>query len=76
MKILHVAQKVKGGVATHLCELIPEQQARYGEDQVLVAIAADETEHLASLSPSTLRLFGSSARSPGHSPRWVATSHD
>lgn len=65
MKILHVAQKVKGGVATHLCELIPEQQARYGEDQVLVAIAADETEHLASLPPSTLRLFGSSARSPG-----------
>lgn len=65
MKILHVAQKVKGGVATHLCELIPDQQARYGQDQVLVAVAADETEHLASLPASTLRLFKSSARSPG-----------
>ncbi|MBB3910008.1 glycosyltransferase family 4 protein [Sphingomonas desiccabilis] len=65
MKILHVAQKVKGGVATHLCELIPDQQARYGKDQVLVAVAADEIEHLASLPSSTLRLFRSSARSPG-----------
>jgi len=38
MKVVHVAQSVKGGVATYLSEVLSDQAFRYGNDRVLAVI--------------------------------------
>ncbi len=63
MKVLHIAQKVKGGVATYLCQLIPAQVDRLGEHHVLLAVGSDELLYFDEIAQSTLRPFASSRRS-------------
>ncbi|CAN5427527.1 glycosyltransferase family 4 protein [soil metagenome] len=64
MKILHVAQKTKGGVATHMAQLVSAQAAEHGAGNVVIVVGADERHFFESVPQSTLRVFPSSARSP------------
>ena len=65
MKILHVAQKTKGGVATHMAQLVTAQAAEHGVENVVIVVGNDEKHFFEAIPPSTLRLFRSSARRPG-----------
>ncbi|MCA9796721.1 MAG: glycosyltransferase family 4 protein, partial [Candidatus Eremiobacteraeota bacterium] len=46
MKILHVAETVKGGVASYLQATLPAQSARWGADQVALLGPSDHADHL------------------------------
>lgn len=64
MKILHVAQKTKGGVATHMAQLVVAQAAEHGVGNVVIVVGEDERHFFDAIPQSTLRLFRSSARRP------------
>jgi len=64
LKILHVAQKTKGGVATHMAQLVIAQAAAFGVANVVLVVGEDERHFFEAVPPSTLRLFRSSARRP------------
>lgn len=65
MKILHVAQKTKGGVATHMAQLVAAQAVEHGIGNVVIVVGDDEKHFFEAIPQSTLRLFRSSARRPG-----------
>lgn len=65
MKILHIAQIVKGGTAAHLCEVIPWQIQRWGAENVTLLAAADQLDHLRALPGDRIETFPSARRSPG-----------
>lgn len=65
MKILHIAQIVKGGTAAHLCEVIPWQIQRWGADNVTLLAAADQLDHLRALPGDRIETFPSARRSAG-----------
>ncbi|MFD2579037.1 hypothetical protein ACFSTD_11350 [Novosphingobium colocasiae] len=50
MKILHVAQKLPGGPASYLGEILPYQQALFGAGNVLVSGCEAELNHVADFS--------------------------
>ncbi|GGY96663.1 glycosyltransferase [Novosphingobium colocasiae] len=66
MKILHVAQKLPGGPASYLGEILPYQQALFGAGNVLVSGCEAELNHVADFPGSDFRPFRSSSRSPRH----------
>lgn len=57
MKVLHVTEIVKGGLASHLDEVIPAQIARYGADNVRMIAPAGETKYLSEVSRSVAETF-------------------
>jgi len=65
VKILHLAQKTKGGVATHMAQLVASQAAEHGVGNVVIVVGEDEKHFFGAIPQSTLRLFRSSARRPG-----------
>jgi glycosyltransferase involved in cell wall biosynthesis len=75
VKILHVAQKTKGGVATHMAQLVTAQAATYGTDNVVLVVGADETAYFDAVPPSTLRLFETSVRSLNGFARMARFAH-
>lgn len=48
MKVLHVAETIVGGIASHLCELLPMQLAELGPENLHIIVPADQTQHLPS----------------------------
>jgi len=56
MKILHVAETVIGGIASHLEEIVDGQVARFGVDSVLLLVPEDQVGEVARLAPY-LRTF-------------------
>lgn len=64
MKVLHIAQILQGGTASHLCELIALQNRDWGVGAVTVLGPGDQIAYLAALDQRQLRTFASSARSP------------
>jgi glycosyltransferase involved in cell wall biosynthesis len=46
VKVLHVAETIVGGIASHLCELLPLQTSALGEGNVHVIIPDNQKEHL------------------------------
>ncbi|QIG79550.1 glycosyltransferase [Stakelama tenebrarum] len=64
MKTLHIAQILKGGTASHLCEVLPHQIARHGVENVRVLAPADQIGYLDILPSETIRTFPTAQRSP------------
>lgn len=46
VRVLHVAETIKGGIATYLRNVLPLQAARYGQESVRVLIPDDQQEEL------------------------------
>lgn len=63
MKVLHVAETVAGGVASHLNELLPPQQAGYGKNNVRLLLPASQRSHLDPALDNCLEAFEDSGRS-------------
>lgn len=64
MKILHVTQKLPGGPASYLGEILPYQRSLFGAGNVLINACAEETSHLPDFPDRDFRKFRSSSRAP------------
>lgn len=62
MKVLHIAQMTKGGIASYLNEILPFQHQVFGARAVLVALPADEVQFIAVEDPSTLKTVTAKGR--------------
>jgi len=66
MKVLHVAETVRGGIATYFNELHPLQKDRFGSGNVRFVIPADHRNDLLGFDDEDISAFGRSGRSvPG-----------
>ena len=74
MKILHVAQKLPGGVSSYLCELVPFQLKNLGKANVLVLGPEQEAEHVPTLPRENWRFFPDSRRTPLSLLRLMSTA--
>lgn len=63
MKILHVMETIKGGLASHLDEIVPAQVARYGVDNVRLIGPASHMKYLVTTPMALCRTFDDT--SPG-----------
>lgn len=57
MKILHVAETIKGGIATALSEIIPAQTRTFGRENVLALVPSDQVIELPELHRLQYRVF-------------------
>lgn len=57
MKILHVMETIKGGLASHLDEIVPAQVARYGADNVRLIGPASHMKYLVATPTSVRQAF-------------------
>ena len=51
-RIIHVAETIKGGIATYLRNVLPPQAARFGRENILVMVPENQVEELASVNVS------------------------
>lgn len=63
MKILHIAQKLPGGIATYLSEILPAQVRLFGEENVLVLGSHAELSAVPECASRSRRVFPDSSRS-------------
>jgi glycosyltransferase involved in cell wall biosynthesis len=56
MRIVHVAEIIKGGIASHLKQLVALQILRYGVDQVIVICPENQVQELNSLQKMGVRI--------------------
>lgn len=64
MKILHVTQKLPGGPASYLGEVLQYQRSLFGAGNVLINSCENEIDHLPDVPLSDFRMFRSSSRAP------------
>jgi glycosyltransferase involved in cell wall biosynthesis len=66
LKILHVAETIRGGIATYLNELHPYQRASYDRDNVHYIVPSDHRDDLVGFEDSEVSVFDRMGRSlPG-----------
>ena len=51
-RIIHVAETIKGGIATYLRNVLPLQAVRFGRENILVMVPENQVEELASVNAS------------------------
>jgi len=57
LRVLHVAESIKGGVGTYLAELVPLQIATLGQAQIRVVIPEEHKEQVARLPNACIATF-------------------
>lgn len=66
LRVLHVAETIRGGIATYFNELHPYQRASYGRDNVHYIIPSDHRDDLVGFEDSEISVFQRFGRSlPG-----------
>lgn len=66
LRVLHVAETVRGGIATYLNELHPHQRASYGRGNVHYVVPSDHRDDLVGFEDGELTLFRREGRNfPG-----------
>src|SRR4051794_25275506 len=66
LKVLHVAETIRGGIATYLNELHPYQRASYDRDNVHYIVPSDHRDDLVGFEDSEVSVFKRMGRSlPG-----------
>ncbi|MDE5446981.1 glycosyltransferase [Bradyrhizobium sp. CSA207] len=63
VKVLHVAETIRGGIASYLNELHPQQQASFGAENVHYVVPSDHRHDLAGIDDSQITTFDRSGRS-------------
>lgn len=63
LKVLHVAETIRGGIASYLNELHPQQQASFGADNVHYVVPSDHRNDLIGVDDSQITTFERSGRS-------------
>lgn len=62
MKVLHIAETIRGGIASYLNELHPQQQASFGSENVHYVVPSDHRRDLAGIDDSQITTFARSGR--------------
>ena len=62
MKVLHIAETIRGGIASYLNELHPEQQASFGADNVHYVVPSDHRRDLPGVDDNHITTFERPAR--------------
>ncbi|MCG2631534.1 glycosyltransferase [Bradyrhizobium sp. WYCCWR 13023] len=57
LKVLHVAETVRGGIATYLNELHPHQSASFGRGNVSYVVPSDHRDDLVSIEDDAITTF-------------------
>ncbi|NML17770.1 glycosyltransferase [Azohydromonas caseinilytica] len=65
MKVLHVAESIKGGCGTYLDEIVPLQVQALGERQVRCLVPREHAAQLPRVEPGLVRTFGRPGRAAG-----------
>lgn len=63
MKVLHIAETIRGGIASYLNELHPQQQASFGADNVHYVVPSDHRRDLGAIDDNQITTFERSSRS-------------
>jgi len=63
VKVLHIAETIRGGIASYLNELHPQQQASFGAENVHYVIPSDHRRDLVGIENSQITTFARSGRS-------------
>ena len=64
MKVVHIAQSVKGGIATYLSEILQDQISRFGKDNVVIVIPRGSRGEIALSDCVRIFEFDNVSRSP------------
>ncbi|MBE1236863.1 glycosyltransferase [Phaeovibrio sulfidiphilus] len=73
MKVLHIAETIRGGIATHLNALIPGLQTHAGEDNIRCLVPDAHAADLDAVPASAIRTFRRPSRLGGLAPLVVAS---
>jgi glycosyltransferase involved in cell wall biosynthesis len=65
MRILHIAESIRGGCGTYLNEIVPLQIEDLGPHNVRVLVPDQHVSHLARIAPSDIDTFNRPRRSTG-----------
>ena len=57
MKVLHIAETIRGGIASYLNELHPQQQASFGADNVHYVVPLDHRRDLPGVDDNQITTF-------------------
>lgn len=63
IRVLHVAETIRGGIASYLNELHPQQQASFGSGNVHYVVPSDHRHDLVAVGDDQITLFERSGRS-------------
>jgi len=63
MKVLHIAETIRGGIASYLNELHPQQQESFGTENVRYVVPSDHRRDLMGIDDSQITTFERSGRS-------------
>ncbi len=63
LKVLHVAETIRGGIASYLNELHPQQQASFGSGNVHYVVPSDHRHDLVGIDDDHITSFARSGRS-------------
>lgn len=63
MRVLHVAETIRGGIASYLNELHPQQQASFGSGNVHYVVPSDHRQDLVAIDDDQITPFERSGRS-------------
>jgi glycosyltransferase involved in cell wall biosynthesis len=63
VKVLHVAETIRGGIASYLNELHPQQKASFGAENVHYIVPSDHRHDLVGIDDSQITTFHRSGRS-------------
>ena len=63
MKILHVAETIRGGIASYLNELHPQQRASFGAGNLHYVVPSDHRGDLVGIEDAEITTFDRSGRS-------------
>lgn len=64
IRVLHIAQKIAGGIASFFEEIAPYQNDAFGKANVYFMIPSGSEPHLPSIDPSQIITFTSTTRGP------------
>src|SRR5260370_42420754 len=63
LKVLHVAETIRGGIATYLNELHPHQRASFGRGNVHYIVPSDQRDDLGNFGDAEVSVFQRAGRS-------------
>ena len=62
-KVLHIAETIRGGIASYLNELHPQQQASFGAENLHYVVPSDHRRDLVGIENNQITTFARSGRS-------------
>jgi glycosyltransferase involved in cell wall biosynthesis len=75
LRVLHVAETIRGGIATYFNELHPHQRASNGDDRVHYVVPSDHRDDLVGFDDAEVSMFKRDGRSVAGLLRMAVVTH-